>query len=89
VLVEAKAVDDVAYVRGELVDVTVQVWRELIWVIEQLFKVELLKIIEWPLRNLLQQTANDGLRLFLYCRIFFEHRSLCGGEQTVKSAQDG
>ena len=88
VFVEPKAVDDVAHVRRELVDVAVEVRRELVRVIQQLFEIELGQIVEWPLRNFLEQTANNCLWLFLNGGIFFEYRRLRGFEQTVEPAKN-
>lgn len=40
-LVEPKAFHNAAHVRRELVDVTVEIWRELVRIVEQLLEVEL------------------------------------------------
>ena len=58
--VEPKAVDDVAYVRGELVDVAIEIRSELVRIIQQLFEVELRKIIKWPPRRALRPWSVRG-----------------------------
>ena len=84
-LVESKAIDDVAHIRRELVDVTVEIRPELVRIVEQLFEIELREIVERPLRDFLKQAANNSFRLLLDRRIFFKHRGLRRREQTIES----
>ena len=72
----------------KLVDVTVEIRRELIRIVKQFRRNRASTDCKRAgLVIFCKQTSNNSLRLLLDRRIFFEHRSLRQREKTIESAK--
>ncbi len=88
-LVEGELLHDVADVPREGVEVTVQVLRELVRVVEECGEVQFRQVVETMAGDLLEDAIDDGLRLPLDPRMLGEDPGLRRRQQAVKAPQDG
>lgn len=85
---EIEPLHDPAHIRREPVDVAVQVWRKLVWIIEQPGKVQFGEVVERVFGDLRELVPDDALRFGLQCRVCLQDFCLCWGQNAVKTAQD-
>jgi hypothetical protein len=86
-LVEREPFHDVADVLGKAVDVSIQIGRKLIGIVEQLGEVHLREVVERTLSDLLKKAADDALGLRLDRGVFLQHLRLRRREEAVKAPQ--
>ena len=74
---------------GEAVDVTGEVWRELVGVVQELRQVQFREVVEGPTGDVFEQAADDRIWLGLDLGVFRKHLGLGRSEQAVEAPQYG